>query len=73
VSGHSSTSGAASTVLAALLPERAAELEALAEQAAASRLYGGIHFASDNEAGLALGRRVGHVAVKAYHLRHDDD
>lgn len=73
VSGHSSTSGAASTVLAALLLERAPELEALAEEAAVSRLYGGIHFASDNEAGLTLGRRVGRVAVKAYHLRHSDD
>jgi membrane-associated phospholipid phosphatase len=69
VSGHSSTSGAASTVLGAPLPERAEELDALAEEAALSRLYGGIHFASDNVAGLALGRQVGQVAVRAYHLR----
>jgi hypothetical protein len=33
-----------------------------------SRLYGGIHFRSDNESGLTLGRRVGEVAVRAYHL-----
>jgi hypothetical protein len=33
------------------------------------RLYGGIHFRSDNEVGLALGRRFGRVAVRAYDTR----
>jgi PAP2 superfamily len=66
VSGHSTTSGAAATVLSAFFPSRAHELDALAEEAAVSRLYGGIHFRSDNEAGLELGRRVGHAAVEAY-------
>jgi PAP2 superfamily len=69
VSGHSTTSGAASTVLAALFPNRAGKLGAMAQEAAVSRLYGGIHFRSDNDAGLELGRRVGAVAVQAYHLR----
>lgn len=68
VSGHSSTSGAASTVLAAFFPNKADELEAMAEEAAVSRLYGGIHFRSDNEAGLDLGRRVGTVALEAYRV-----
>ena len=31
----------------------------MAEEAAMSRLYAGIHYRSDNEAGLDLGRRVG--------------
>lgn len=66
VSGHSSTSGAAATVLAAFFPAEAARLTAMAEEAAVSRLYGGIHFRSDNEAGLVLGRRVGARAVAAY-------
>jgi PAP2 superfamily len=66
VSGHSTTSGAASTVLAAFFPDHAAELGAMAEEAAISRLYGGIHFRSDNEAGLELGRRVGAVALDVY-------
>jgi hypothetical protein len=69
VSGHSTTSAAASTVLAALFPDRAGKLGAMAEEAAVSRLYAGIHFRSDNDAGLELGRRVGAVAVQAYHLR----
>jgi PAP2 superfamily len=66
VSGHSTTSGAASTVLAAFFPKRAAELNAMADEAAVSRLYGGIHFRSDNEAGLALGHQIGAVAVRSY-------
>jgi membrane-associated phospholipid phosphatase len=68
VSGHSSTSGAAATVLSSFLPDRAAELEAMAEEAAISRLYGGIHFRSDNEAGLLLGQRIGARALVAYGL-----
>lgn len=67
VSGHSTTSGAAATVLARFFPKRAAELAGLADEAAVSRLYGGIHFRSDNEVGLRLGRRIGNVALHAYH------
>jgi hypothetical protein len=37
-------------------PEQADELRAAADEAAMSRLYGGIHFRSDNEEGLRLGR-----------------
>ena len=66
VSGHSTTSGAAATVLAGYFPGQAAELTAMAEEAAISRLYGGIHFRSDNEEGLVLGRRVGAVSLQAY-------
>ena len=40
----------------------------MAEEAAISRLYAGIHYRSDNEAGLELGRRVGAVAVRAYRV-----
>jgi hypothetical protein len=69
VSGHSTTSGAAATVLAAFFPAHAAQLGAMAEEAAISRLYGGIHFRSDNEVGLSLGRRVGRVAIRAYQVQ----
>jgi membrane-associated phospholipid phosphatase len=63
VSGHSTTSGAASEVLAAYFPPAATQLRAWALEAAVSRLYGGIHFRSDNEAGLALGKRIAAVAL----------
>jgi membrane-associated phospholipid phosphatase len=68
VSGHSTTSGAASTVLSRFFPSRSRDLGAMSEEAAVSRLYAGIHFRSDNEAGLELGRRVGAVAIHAYGL-----
>ena len=63
-SGHSTTSGAAATVLGALFPGRAGELAAMAEEAAISRLYGGIHYRFDNDAGLALGRRIGKLTLR---------
>jgi hypothetical protein len=43
----------------------------MAQQAADSRLYGGIHFRSDNEEGLRLGRRVGRMVLDA--LARDAD
>jgi hypothetical protein len=66
VSGHSTTSGAASEVLARYFPRDARELRAWAQEAAVSRLYGGIHFRSDNDAGLALGKQVAGAAIAAY-------
>jgi membrane-associated phospholipid phosphatase len=69
VSGHSTTSGAAAEVLARFFPSQARRLGGLAEEAAVSRLYGGIHFRSDNEAGLMLGRKVGRVAIATYGSR----
>jgi hypothetical protein len=55
-------------VLAAFFPDKARDLGAMAEEAALSRLYGGIHYETDNKVGLAVGRRVGRVAVRAYHV-----
>ena len=57
-SGHSCASGAAGEVLAFYFAEDRASLKAMALEAATSRLYGGIHFRSDNEQGLRLGERV---------------
>lgn len=59
VSGHAAFSGASSKVLGVFFPDEAETLEAMAEQAAMSRLFGGIHYRYDNEDGLALGRMVG--------------
>lgn len=64
VSGHAATSGAGSEVLAGYFPERADTLRAMGEQAAMSRLYGGIHFRSDNEHGLLLGRDVARFVMR---------
>jgi PAP2 superfamily len=63
-SGHASASGAAEVVLARFFPESAGWLKAQAEEAAMSRLFGGIHYRSDNEAGLELGRSVGREVLQ---------
>ena len=59
VSGHATVSGAASEVLAGFFPEQAETFRAMAKEAAQSRLYGGIHFSSDNREGLRLGQQIG--------------
>jgi len=75
ISGHSTESGAASTVLAGLFGERSfvdwthvsrglpvrffSSFAAAAEECAVSRLYAGIHIRSANENGVAVGRNIG--------------
>jgi membrane-associated phospholipid phosphatase len=89
-SGHSTFSGAATAVLAALFGDNVsftsqldgqnassqrpldpslivtrsfASFKAAATEAGLSRIYGGIHFAFDNEAGHAAGVLVGQLVV----------
>lgn len=57
-SGHASTAYAAGLVLAALVPERATEFRALADQVAWSRVYGGVHFPTDVVTGAREGARI---------------
>lgn len=63
-SGHSTFSGAAATVLGYIFPDHKSEVEAMAAEAAVSRLYGGIHYRFDNDSGAACGNRVGGFAVE---------
>jgi hypothetical protein len=65
-SNHSMLAGVAAAVLGAQFPAERRRLDAMAEEAAISRLYGGIHYRFDTEAGLALGR-----TVAAWTLAHD--
>lgn len=64
ISGHSTFSAAAAAVLGHILPERKAAYEAMAMEAAMSRLYGGIHFRSDCEVGLTVGKNVANYAIQ---------
>jgi membrane-associated phospholipid phosphatase len=57
-SGHSCASASAATVLAAFFPDKANELAAMVVEAGVSRIYAGIHYRFDIEAGAALGRAV---------------
>ena len=62
-SNHSALVGSAATVLGTLFPSERARLETMAAEGAISRLYGGIHYRFDTEAGLALGKRVAEWAL----------
>jgi len=57
-SGHATFSGAASRVIARYIPSRKEALDKMAEEAAHSRLLGGIHFRFDNDQGLIAGRKI---------------
>ncbi len=62
-SGHSTFSGAASTVLGYIFPSEAGDLTGKASEASLSRLYGAIHYRFDCEAGLQCGRNIGQYAI----------
>src|SRR6266566_2915078 len=64
-SAHSCFSGAFSAVLADAFPSERARMDAMAQEASLSRLYAGIHYRFDMEAGLALGRGVAALALAA--------
>jgi PAP2 superfamily protein len=63
ISGHSTFSSAAATVLGYVIPERAADYTAMAKEASISRMYGGIHYRADCETGLVVGANIGAYAV----------
>lgn len=69
--GHSTISGAASTILNFYFPNNKATWDASASYASMSRIWGGIHFIADHEEGLALGRNVANAALKAEELKNE--
>jgi methionine-rich copper-binding protein CopC len=62
-SGHATFSGAASEILAHAFPDIAGQVRSQADEAALSRLYGGIHYRFDNDSGLVLGRAIAAAAL----------
>jgi len=71
-SGHSTFSGCSADVLEYLFPGGTVEdafghsisFREAADQAAVSRLYGGIHYRSDNAAGLQCGRTIAELVIQ---------
>lgn len=61
---HGCQSGAYSSALAYLFPRDADALNAMGTEAGMSRLWAGIHFRSDIETGLALGRSVTKLVIE---------
>jgi membrane-associated phospholipid phosphatase len=62
-SAHATVSNAAAVVLSQLFPDDAADLFDLAEEAAASRCWAGIHYPMDDDAGTLQGRQVGYLVA----------
>jgi hypothetical protein len=62
-SEHAAVAAAAAGVLAHFVPAEAKQFEALAQEAAHSRLLAGANYRSDVEAGMALGRAVAEKVI----------
>jgi hypothetical protein len=63
-SGHSTYAGAASEMLSFFFPDYTAEFDKLADNAGMARLWAGIHWRSDHEQGMRLGRCVAREIIK---------
>jgi membrane-associated phospholipid phosphatase len=61
---HSCISVASAEVLAAFFPDDAAMLRTAAHEAGDSRIWAGVHYASDRDAGEALGKAVAEAVLK---------
>ncbi len=61
---HGCLSGAPTAVLAYLFPRDAKTLNGMADQAAESRIWAGIHFRTDVVTGLTLGRNVAQKVIE---------
>jgi hypothetical protein len=64
ISGHSTFSEAAATILGHLIPSNAAKYETMSSEAAMSRFISGIHTEIDCNAGLKTGKKIGDYAVQ---------
>ncbi|MBC7896922.1 MAG: vanadium-dependent haloperoxidase, partial [Cytophagaceae bacterium] len=62
-SNHACISGASAHILGKLFPDARERMQAKANEAAMSRLYGGIHYRFDADAGLEIARRIAGLAI----------
>jgi len=63
ISGHATYSGAAGEVMSYLFPKDRKLFEAKAQEAANSRVWGGIHYPLDGIEGLRVGRKIGALVI----------
>ncbi|MBS1746017.1 MAG: phosphatase PAP2 family protein [Bacteroidetes bacterium] len=63
ISGHSTFSESASTILGHIIPANAGKYEAFSAEAAQSRFIAGIHTKMDCDSGMVAGKRVGEYAI----------
>lgn len=62
-SGHSTFSAAAAEVLSFFIPQNTTTYNQYASEASDSRIYGGIHYRFDCQAGLVQGKKIGEITV----------
>lgn len=62
-SAHATLFATGAAVLGHLVPAEQAGLDSLAREATASRVWAGVHYPFDNEAGTRLGRQVAEAAL----------
>ena len=63
-SGHSCITSAMATVLGSAFPSERARFEAMIEEAGMSRIWAGLHYRFDCEAGQELGRQVARYVLE---------
>ncbi len=63
ISGHSTFSEAASTILGHIIPANASKYESMSKEAAQSRFISGIHTKADCDSGLVTGKKIGTYAI----------
>ncbi|HZH07903.1 MAG TPA: vanadium-dependent haloperoxidase, partial [Lautropia sp.] len=66
---HGCNDSAAEVVLTSLFPRDAATFQAMAREGSDSRLWAGIHYRSDIDAGIKIGEAVGRMVVKEGAIR----
>ena len=64
-SGHATFSGAAARVLGHFFKKDADNLKQMADEAAMSRVYGGIHYRFDGTRGVEHGEKIADLAIRA--------
>ena len=65
-SGHAGGAGTTAAVLSYFFPADAKQFNKLAQDCADSRFYGGIHFRTDNESALRMGKDLGNYVVETW-------
>ena len=68
-SGHAAGAGTCAAVLGYFFPADAKQFNILAQDCADSRFYAGIHFRTDNEVALKMGKEVGRYIVESWMKR----
>lgn len=63
-SAHSVTSAASATILSYFFPNEKEKWQKMVFEAASSRIWGGLHYMYDNEAGLIQGEKVGRMVIR---------